>query len=108
MATLIFLLSLGGIPPTIGFLGKWYIFGAAIDAGYGWLAVLGAINAAISLFYYLRLAKAMFMTDADADVTLVRSLPLQMTLGICASITVIGIIWATPLIDWVQSAALQF
>jgi NADH-quinone oxidoreductase subunit N len=108
VATLIFLLSLGGIPPTIGFLGKWYIFGAALDAGYGWLAVLGAINAAISLFYYLRLAKAMFMIDADADVTLARSLPLQMTLGICASITVIGIIWATPLIDWVQSAALQF
>ena len=108
VATLIFLLSLGGIPPTIGFLGKWYVFGAAIDAGYGWLAVLGAINAAVSLFYYLRIAKAMFMSEADADVSLVRSVPLQMTLGICASITVIGIIWATPLIDWVQRAALQF
>lgn len=108
VATLIFLLSLGGIPPTIGFLGKWYVFGAAIDAGLGWLAILGAINAAISLFYYLRIAKAMFMTDADDEVTLARSIPLQMTLGICASITVLGIIWATPLIDWVQSAALQF
>ena len=107
-AMLIFLLSLGGIPPTIGFLGKWYVFGAAIDAGYGWLAVLGAINAAISLFYYLRIAKAMFMSDAHAGTTLARSIPLQMALGICASVTVIGIIWATPLIDWVHQAALQF
>ncbi len=108
VAMLIFLLSLGGIPPTIGFLGKWYVFGAAIDAGYGWLAVMGAINAAISLFYYLRIAKAMFMSDAQDEVTLAHSMPLQMTLGICASITVVGIIWATPLVDWVQRAALQF
>ena len=107
-AMLIFLLSLGGIPPTIGFLGKWYVFGAAIDAGYGWLAVVGAINAAISLFYYLRIAKAMLMSEADAEVTLARSIPLQMALGVCASITVAGIIWATPMVNWVQRAALQF
>jgi NADH-quinone oxidoreductase subunit N len=107
-AMVIFLLSLGGIPPTIGFLGKWYVFGAAIEAGYGWLAVVGAINAAISIFYYLRLVKAMFVTDTDNDVALVTSVPLNVTLALSAIITLLGVIWATPFLEWVQSAALPF
>ncbi|NKB87516.1 MAG: NADH-quinone oxidoreductase subunit NuoN [Acidobacteria bacterium] len=107
-AMIIFLLSLGGIPPTIGFLGKWYVFGAAVEAGYGWLAVVGAINAAISIFYYLRLVKAMFVADADSDVTLVHSMPLNVTLALSAVITILGVIWATPFIEWVQSATLPF
>jgi NADH-quinone oxidoreductase subunit N len=107
-AMIIFLLSLGGIPPTIGFLGKWYVFGAAVDAGYGWLAVVGAINAAISIFYYLRLVKAMFVAEPDDDVVMVHSVPLNVTLAISAAITILGIIWATPFIEWVQSATLPF
>jgi len=105
---LIFLLSLGGIPPTIGFLGKWYVFGAAVDAGYGWLAVIGAINAAISIFYYLRLVKVMFVSEVDDDVTMVHSVPLNVTLAVSAVITLLGVIWATPFIEWVQSATLPF
>jgi len=104
----IFLLSLGGIPPTIGFLGKWYVFGAAIDAGYGWLAVVGALNAAISIFYYLRLVKTMFISEVDADVTLVNSMPLNVTLALSAAVTLLGVILATPFLEWVQSAALPF
>lgn len=105
-AMMIFLLSLGGIPPTIGFLGKWYVFGAAIDAGWGWLAVAGAVNAAISMYYYLRIAVYMYMREPSDDVSLVQSLPLNLTLAVTAVITVLGVFWATPLVDWVRSSTL--
>ena len=53
-AMLLFMLSLGGIPPTAGFMGKFWLFSAAIEAGYVWLAVIGVLNSAISLYYYIR------------------------------------------------------
>jgi NADH-quinone oxidoreductase subunit N len=55
------MLSLAGIPCTAGFIGKWWLFGAAIHSGYGWLAVLAVVNSAISLYYYIRLVVAMYM-----------------------------------------------
>ena len=58
---LMFMLSLGGIPPTAGFMGKLWLFGAAIDAGYTWLAVIGVLNSAISLYYYLRVVVFMYL-----------------------------------------------
>jgi NADH-quinone oxidoreductase subunit N len=61
---LVFLLSLAGIPPTAGFIGKYYLFAAALKAGYPWLVVLGLLTSAISLFYYFRIAAAMFFSDA--------------------------------------------
>lgn len=108
IAMVVFLLSLGGIPPTIGFLGKWYVFGAAIDAGWTWLAVIGAINAAISLYYYLRIAAMMYMQEPSEEVSLVRSLPLNLTLAATAAITILGIVWASPFLDWVQRSTLPF
>jgi NADH-quinone oxidoreductase subunit N len=60
-AMLVFLLSLAGIPCTAGFIGKWWLFGAALRAGYGWLAVLAVVNSAISLYYYVRIVVVMFM-----------------------------------------------
>src|SRR2546430_12472789 len=54
-AMLFFMLSLGGIPPTAGFMGKFWLFSAAIDSGYVWLAVIGVLHSAISLYYYLRI-----------------------------------------------------
>ena len=58
---LLFMLSLGGIPPTAGFMGKFWLFGAAIDAGYVWLAVIGVLNSAISLYYYVRIVVFMYL-----------------------------------------------
>ena len=58
---LLFMLSLGGIPPTAGFMGKFWLFGAAIESGYVWLAVIGVINSAISLYYYIRLVVFMYL-----------------------------------------------
>ncbi len=59
----IFLLSLGGIPPTAGFIGKWYIFSAAIQERHYWLAVIGVLTSVISVFFYLRIVVMMYMTE---------------------------------------------
>lgn len=59
----VFLLSLGGFPPLAGFVGKWYIFSAAVEAGYLWLAVIGVLTSVISVFFYLRIVVMMYMTD---------------------------------------------
>ena len=63
---LLFMLSLGGIPPTAGFMGKFWLFSAAIDAGYYWLAVIGVLNSAVSLYYYLRVVVFMWIKDEAA------------------------------------------
>ncbi len=66
LALSVFLLSLIGIPPTAGFVGKFYLFGAAVRAGYVWLAVIGALNSALAAYYYLRLIVYMYMREPEA------------------------------------------
>ncbi|HVO11174.1 MAG TPA: NADH-quinone oxidoreductase subunit N [Vicinamibacteria bacterium] len=67
LAMAFFLLSLVGIPPFVGFLGKLYVFGAIIEQGYGWYAVVGAINAVIAAFYYFRVIKVMVVDAGNED-----------------------------------------
>jgi len=62
----VFLLSLGGFPPTAGFVGKWYIFSAAVSEGYWWLAIIGVLTSVISVFYYLRVIVMMFMSEGPS------------------------------------------
>jgi NADH-quinone oxidoreductase subunit N len=59
----VFLLSLGGLPPTAGFISKWYVFSAAVKAGYYDLAVVGMLTSVISVFFYLRVVVMMYMAD---------------------------------------------
>uniref|UniRef100_C6E8M2 NADH-quinone oxidoreductase subunit N n=1 Tax=Geobacter sp. (strain M21) TaxID=443144 RepID=C6E8M2_GEOSM len=63
----IFLLSLAGMPPTAGFIGKFYLFSAAIKSGYIWLAIIGVLNSAASLYYYLRVLVFMYMKDPTEE-----------------------------------------
>jgi NADH-quinone oxidoreductase subunit N len=60
---LLFMLSLGGIPPTAGFMGKLYLFAAAVNAGYVWLAVVAVLMSAVSLYYYFRIVLQMYLRD---------------------------------------------
>jgi NADH-quinone oxidoreductase subunit N len=62
----VFLLSLGGFPPTVGFIGKWYIFNAAVQENLIALAVLGVLTSVVSVFFYLRIVVMMYMTDERA------------------------------------------
>ncbi|MBN1659074.1 MAG: NADH-quinone oxidoreductase subunit N, partial [Anaerolineae bacterium] len=63
-AMTVFMLSLAGVPPLVGFLAKLYVFGAAVQAGLAWLAIVGVINSVISAYYYLRVVAAMYMREA--------------------------------------------
>ncbi len=62
----IFLLSLGGFPPLAGFIAKWYVFTAAVKAGYTGLAIIGVLTSVISVFFYLRIVVMIYMTPTDS------------------------------------------
>ena len=64
----VFLLSLGGFPPMAGFIGKWYIFNAAVQQGHYALAIVGVLTSVISVFFYLRIVVMMYMTEGTESV----------------------------------------
>jgi NADH-quinone oxidoreductase subunit N len=66
LAFSLFLVSLAGIPPTAGFFGKWFIFRAAVDGGFYWLAIIAFINSVIGVYYYLRVLVYMYMREPAA------------------------------------------
>jgi NADH-quinone oxidoreductase subunit N len=68
-AMAIFMLSLAGIPPLAGFMGKFYIFSAAVKAKFYWLAVIGVLNSALSVYYYLRVTVFMYFREAEREIT---------------------------------------
>jgi len=105
-AMLLFLLSLGGIPPTAGFMGKLWLFGAAIDAGYVWLAVVGVANSALSLYYYVRIVVFMWSTEGDVASPVFRLTPaLGVVLGVCVIGTLLFGVYPGPLFDFAASSA---
>jgi NADH-quinone oxidoreductase subunit N len=63
----LFLFSLAGMPPTAGFVGKFYLFSGAIKAGYIWLAIIGVLNSAASVYYYLRVMVYMYMKEPTEE-----------------------------------------
>ena len=108
MAMIICLLSLGGIPPTAGFIGKLYIFSAAIEKGLLWLAIVGVINSVISLSYYWKIIHAMYIAPAMTDERLTISPMLMVALGATvAGVLIVGIL-PGPLLSLIQAAVLSF
>ena len=85
-AMLFFMLSLGGIPPTAGFMGKVWLFGAAIDAGFVWLAVIAVANSAVSLYYYLRVVVFMWINDETAPAASPLVLGPAMTTALAVAV----------------------
>jgi NADH-quinone oxidoreductase subunit N len=97
----IFLLSLGGFPPLAGFIGKWYIFSAAIQEGYYGLAIIGVLTSVISVFFYLRIVVFMYMSplEADAPATPATSRAALAALAAAVLAVVALGIMPTPLIN---------
>lgn len=95
VAMMIFLLSLTGIPPFAGFVAKFYIFLAAIKANLLWLAVVGIVNSVVSLYYYMRIARAMFFEDAVPDVEILRGrvLPAYVIVLLAVATITLGLAW---------------
>ncbi len=89
---LIFLFSLTGIPPMAGFIGKFYIFKSAVQAGMVWLAIVGVLFSAISAYFYLRVIMLMYMYDPKEEFRLVQSPALALALAVAATaVVVIGV-----------------
>ncbi|MGA2623630.1 MAG: NADH-quinone oxidoreductase subunit N [Bacteroidota bacterium] len=84
----IFMLSLSGIPPFAGFLGKYYVFAAAVDAHMTWLAVTGVLTSVLGAYYYLRLVVVMYFEEADESLPAVSS-KLGLAVLTFAALTVI-------------------
>ncbi len=85
----VMLLSLAGFPPTAGFVGKFYIFKSAVGAGHIWLVSIGAINTAISAFYYLRVVVTMYMREPEEELEFS---PYASTLVVGLILAVVGIL----------------
>ncbi|MGD8997896.1 MAG: NADH-quinone oxidoreductase subunit N, partial [Anaerolineae bacterium] len=102
---IICLLSLTGIPPTAGFVGKLWLFSAAIEQGLVWLAAVGVINSVISLSYYWKVIRAMYLVPAQTEERLTTSSTLAVALGVTvAGVLIVGA-FPGPLVLLIQAAA---
>jgi NADH-quinone oxidoreductase subunit N len=99
------LLSLGGLPPTVGFIGKWYIFTAAVSSGYYGLAIIGVLTSVVSVFFYLRVVVMMYMADRQTE----RALPAVTGLGLAAlALAIVAIVYLgvlpAPVLDFAAAS----
>ncbi|MGH1459477.1 MAG: NADH-quinone oxidoreductase subunit NuoN [Paracoccaceae bacterium] len=93
MAVLFLMFSLAGVPPFLGFFGKFYVLRAAYEAGLGWLAVAGVIASVIGAFYYIRIVYYMYFGEEGASLDANKSPVLWGFLVACAAIMLIGSAW---------------
>ena len=106
----VFMFSLTGLPPTVGFIGKFYLFVAVINAGssFYWIAFFGAINTVVSLYYYMRVVKTMYLDGEPSDEIVVPSFSTTAIFLVLAVPSVFfGIYW-TPILNWVKDSLLFF
>lgn len=107
LAMTVALLSLAGIPPMAGFIGKLALFRAAVNANLTWLAVVGVLNSIVALYYYLVIIKVMFVDRGkDEDKPIPVSRPYIWALGIsCSAVVLMGTFLAEPIFEWALRAA---
>ena len=109
VAMAVFMFSLAGLPPFAGFFSKYFLFMAAIDNGFVWLAAIGAINSVISLYYYSRVVKALFIDDPESSDSLdaidVRPTALYAAVIFAAVATVLLLPGFGPVIETAEAAA---
>ncbi|MGB9912933.1 MAG: NADH-quinone oxidoreductase subunit N, partial [Candidatus Kapaibacteriota bacterium] len=102
----VLLFSLIGLPPTAGFIAKFYIFAAVIDANLIWLAVVGVINSVISLYYYVKIMRNMFIRGLDVDKPLIKTAKFnQVVIIILAFLTILFGLYFSPIINWANASA---
>jgi NADH-quinone oxidoreductase subunit N len=98
-AMVIFLLSLGGIPPTAGFIGKYFLFYAAVGAGFGWLAIVAVLMSAVSMFFYFRLVMAMYLREGRETALAPGGGQLRFVAAVALIVTLLFGILPQPLIE---------
>jgi len=104
---LIFMLSLAGIPPTAGFIGKYYIFLALLQTGHYTLAVVAALFVAVAIYYYFRIVRAMFVSEPVEEAPLATSFGLRVALVVTGLLT-LGIgIYPEPFLQFAQISLIR-
>jgi NADH-quinone oxidoreductase subunit N len=101
---------LTGIPPTAGFIGKFYLFAAVIKTGpqLYWLAIVGAINSVISLYFYMRVVKVMFFEGEPSTTVVVPPLAIMLIfMALAIPSVVFGVYW-TPIANWVSQSLVLY
>jgi NADH-quinone oxidoreductase subunit N len=106
----IFLVSLTGLPPLAGFIGKWMLFSAVVEANFIWLAIIGVINSAISLYYYARVFRNMYLREPiDGDESPITFSPLVIVITILFIIpNIVFGLYFGPLISYAQQSVNLF
>lgn len=104
-AMTIFMLSLIGLPPTIGLVGKFYLFRAVMAGGFTGLAIIGVLTSLISAYYYLRVVVTMYMQEGDPERS--RESFLDLTTAFMAIVTVVVSLVPQYLFAWASSAVLK-
>jgi NADH-quinone oxidoreductase subunit N len=102
-AMVVMLVSLTGLPPTVGFYGKLLLFYEGVDSGYAWLVVVAALNSVLSLFYYFRVAKALFLSttpEKTAEKPPVVQSVLAGIIAVLAAFTIVTGLYNRPLQAW--------
>jgi NADH-quinone oxidoreductase subunit N len=103
-AMTVFMLSLAGIPLTSGFLGKLYLFSAAVQSGLAWLAAIGVVNAVISAYFYLRVVAQMYLSGEPEEEGSHMTAPLGVSIGLAAIGTLFLGVYPAPLLDLIKAA----
>jgi len=102
------LFSLAGIPPLIGFVGKFYLFAAAFQKQLYWLVILGILNSVVALFYYFRIASSMYFKKEKEETSFIAYAPIQATLWVIGLTLLIIGVYPKTVIDLAQSALQRF
>ena len=103
---LIFLLSLAGIPPTAGFLGKYYIFLALIETGHYTLAIVGTLYVAVAIYYYFKIVRSMFIREEIEKTPMATSFGLRVALGVTGVLTLLIGIYPEPFLRMAQNSVM--
>jgi NADH-quinone oxidoreductase subunit N len=104
---MVFMVSLAGIPPTAGFIGKFYVFMSAVQAGLTWLAILALVFAAISAYFYLRLVMVMYMREPEAVTALSPRFVSSPALSIVLACAIAGVVFFGLYPDPIVNLAIQ-
>lgn len=100
----IFMFSFSGLPPSLGFFSKFYLFNAAVGEGLIWLAIWGVINSVISVYYYLRPVVMMYMHEGDSDVASAGHFATAITIVVAAILTLFLGVVSGPLLTMVEQS----
>jgi NADH-quinone oxidoreductase subunit N len=107
-ALTVFLFSLTGIPPTFGFIGKLYLFAALIKTNYIWLAIVGVLNSVVSLYYYIRVVRNMYLIQPVDNTRVDFGFGTNLLMTVLMVPNIALMLYFTPVLSWAEHSVLMF